>query len=78
MEIDEASVAELALREFGKKLESKIVFSFKDQEEVIRTCGIAFEKIKELRKSRDNWKERYISLKILQSNETKNKKIEGK
>ena len=61
MEIDEASVAELALREFGKKLESQIVFSFKDQQEIIRTCGIAFEKIKELRISRDKWKEKAMN-----------------
>ena len=46
------------LKGLGRMLREKQTFSFDDQEQILKTCGKLFDKIKELELSRDNWKEK--------------------
>ena len=57
--MSEESSAEEELRAFGQLIRENTILKFKDQEEASRILSKAWEKIKELRESRDLWKTKY-------------------
>ena len=61
--MSEESSAEEELKAFGKLMRENTILKFPDIEQAGRILSKAFEKIKELRLSRDNWRDKYDELK---------------